>query len=88
MIPGLQHGADFAVGGYGPPDSTLVMFRASPGERVRVGNAAGDMGQVLHLTQNLSITTPDADSFRRSQRQIMVEGYAMARAAARRMGHG
>jgi hypothetical protein len=33
---GAQHGADFTVGGSGGPDSKLVAFRASPGERVTV----------------------------------------------------
>lgn len=35
-IPQFQHGGAFTVGGQGGPDSQLVAFRASPGERVTV----------------------------------------------------
>lgn len=35
-LAGFQNGGDFRVGGAGGPDSQLVAFRASPGERVQV----------------------------------------------------
>lgn len=33
---GFQHGGSFRVGGSGGPDSTLVAFRATPGEEVQI----------------------------------------------------
>lgn len=35
-IPGFQHGGSFTVGGAGGPDSQVVAFRATPGERVSI----------------------------------------------------
>lgn len=35
-LPRFQHGGEFNVGGEGGPDSQLVQFMASPGERVRI----------------------------------------------------
>lgn len=35
-IPGFQTGGQFMVGGAGGPDSQLVQFRATPGERVSI----------------------------------------------------
>lgn len=35
-MPGFQHGGSMMVGGYGGPDSQVVAFKASPGERVDV----------------------------------------------------
>lgn len=67
---GLATGGDFMVGGGGGVDSQLVSFRASPGERVSVtrpgetDNGSRGPGVVFN------ITTPDADSFRRSETQI------------------
>ncbi len=36
FITGFQHGGSFTVGGQGGPDSQMVAFKASPGERVSV----------------------------------------------------
>lgn len=50
-MPGYRYGTDFTVGGSGNPDSKLVQFMASPGERVRVtprGKAAND-GLVVYV---------------------------------------
>jgi hypothetical protein len=50
--PGFQHGGMFTVGGTGGPDSQLVAFRASPGERVvvqppsQISNRTVNMGDV------------------------------------------
>lgn len=35
-LPGFKYGGEFTVGGSGPPDSQLVMFMASPEERVTI----------------------------------------------------
>ncbi len=40
-VPAYQHGGSFRVGGYGPPDSQLVSFMASPGERVTITPPSG-----------------------------------------------
>ena len=76
---GYATGGAFDVGGFGGPDSQLVNFRASPGERVNVsrpsnvrygdgggGGGGGGGGIVMHIN---GVT--DANSFRRSEKQIM-----------------
>lgn len=49
-VPGFQYGGSFKVGGSGGPDSRLVAFRASPGERVDVSRP----GQ----TPNVNVEAP------------------------------
>jgi len=50
---GFQHGGGFTVGGSGGPDSRLVAFRATPGERVNV-TPPGEGGAVTqHITVNV-----------------------------------
>lgn len=39
---GFRTGGEMTVGGYGGPDSQLVQFRATPGEKVRVNTPAQD----------------------------------------------
>src|SRR3990172_5327736 len=46
-VRAFQHGGSFVVGGQGGPDSQMVSFRASPGERVTVSP---------QVTNNLSLT--------------------------------
>jgi len=46
-VQAFQHGGSFVVGGQGGPDSQMVSFRASPGERVTVSP---------QVTNNLSLT--------------------------------
>ena len=78
---GFATGGGFNVGGGGGVDSQLVAFRASPGERVEVkrpGQDSQDGGQRQQIVFN--ITTPDAESFRRSESQIAAR---MARIANR-----
>ena len=46
-LPGFQDGGSFTVGGQGGPDSQLVAFKASPGERVDIsppGESRGGSG--------------------------------------------
>jgi tape measure domain-containing protein len=40
--PGFRTGGEFTVGGMGGPDSQLVAFRATPGEKVNVNTPAQD----------------------------------------------
>lgn len=78
---GFATGGGFTVGGGGGVDSQLVQFRASPGERVEVkrpGDQSDSGGQRQQIVFN--ITTPDAESFRRSESQIAAR---LARAAQR-----
>lgn len=74
---GFQNGGAFTVGGTGGSDSQVVAFRATPGERVDVstpmqqqsrgnGGGGGDTIQV-----NFNVSTPDAESFRRSRSQLV-----------------
>jgi TP901 family phage tail tape measure protein len=44
-IPGFQHGGSFTVGGAGGPDSQVVAFRATPGERVDIRTPGQQGGQ-------------------------------------------
>lgn len=84
---GAQNGADFTVGPgtslgtLSGVDNRLIAFRAKDGENVKVtpkGQSSGNTQVVFN------ITTPDADSFRRSQGQIFTDAQvALNRAAAR-----
>lgn len=72
-IPGFKTGGDFTVGGVGGPDSRLVQFKATPGERVSIEtpaqqrrNGRNGGGTVVHMT----VYANDADSFQRSEGQI------------------
>jgi hypothetical protein len=78
----FQSGGSFNVGGVGGPDSQLVAFKATPGERVQIGQPK-DMGAgvVFHF----NVTTPDANSFRRSQGQLIAEAATALQRARRNM---
>jgi hypothetical protein len=78
----FQSGGSFNVGGIGGPDSQLVAFKATPGERVQVGQPK-DMG--AGVTFNFNVTTPDANSFRRSQGQLIAEAATALQRARRNM---
>lgn len=68
-----QHGAEFTVGGSGGTDSSLVAFRATPGENVEItpSGQRGGKGTTIHNVFHIS--TQDADSFRDSQTQSQIE---------------
>jgi hypothetical protein len=71
---GFASGGDFTVGGRGPTDSQLVMFRATPGESVSVRPRGEGGGRVNHnINMSMTVVTPDADSFRKSQGQITAD---------------
>jgi hypothetical protein len=78
----FQTGGSFDVGGVGGPDSQLVAFKATPGERVQVGQPK-DMGGAVNF--NFNIQTPDADSFRRSQGQMIADAAAALQRARRNL---
>ena len=75
-IPGFATGGDFVVGGGGGVDSSLVAFKATPGEHVSVGaNAERGSSQPAHqYHMSMTVVTPDANTFLKSQDQIIGEG--------------
>lgn len=92
-LPGFASGGSFEVGPgsslatLSGQDNRLVAFRARDGEEVSVtprgaaGRGAG--GAVVQNFSNVyNITTPDADSFRRSQQQILARTDTSVRRAA------
>lgn len=48
-LSGFQHGGSFMVGGSGGPDSQLVAFRASPGERVSISPPNQNGGMNINI---------------------------------------
>jgi len=86
-LPGFKDGTEFQVGGQGGPDSQLVAFKATPDETVKVippGKEEGSKSGGRPIMINFNISTPDADSFKRSQSQIMARAQAsLNRANAR-----
>lgn len=71
-LPAANEGADFIVGGSGGVDNNVLAFRASRGERVQVTPvsdvASSYAGNPINI--NFHISTPDVESFRRSEGQI------------------
>ena len=79
---GFRDGGSFTVGGSGGPDSQFVGFKASPGEEVVINKPGQGGGRQVNVVFNIS--TPDADSFQRSQGQILAKTQAsLSRANAR-----
>ncbi len=82
FVPAFANGGSFEVGGHGGTDSQLVAFRASPNETVTINKPGQSDGS--GNTINFNITTPDADSFRRSETQLLTRAQvALARSRAR-----
>lgn len=70
----FRTGGSFMVGGSSAADSNLVAFRATAGERVDISTPrqqrmAGGGGRTVNL--NVTVNTPDADSFRKSKTQVL-----------------
>lgn len=72
-IPSLLH-----------PNEAVVPLSRGRKIPVDLGDAAG--GTIINAPQTFHITTPDADSFRRSQKQIMAEAGAQTSRAVRSNG--
>ncbi len=82
---GFQHGGEFVVGGMGGTDSQLVAFKATPGERVSVGdrNDARRSGPGdINIIQNISGV--HSDSFRANRHQITGDAVRAIKAGAGR----
>jgi hypothetical protein len=74
-VPGFAGGGSFIVGGMSGIDRNLVQLRASRGERISIETpeqqaAANAVRGGGPMTVIQHIITPDADSFRKSARQI------------------
>lgn len=80
----FANGGSFMVGGSGGTDSQLVQFLASPNEQVNIqtpaqqrelaaalAGAGGGRGKTVIV--NMNVSTPDANSFRRSQNQTLLQ---------------
>lgn len=72
---GFQRGGTFDVPGSGGPDSKLVNLALTPGEEVNIKTKAQQKEEaaepVVIQQVTFQIETPDANSFRRSQTQIV-----------------
>lgn len=86
---GFQNGGSFDVSSAtsaasipGGTDNRLVAFRARDGERVTVDKPGDGGGGGMNITFNIS--TPDANSFRRSQSQILSDAQTQLARASRR----
>lgn len=79
---GFRDGGSFTVGGSGGPDSKIVAFRATPGERVTVA-PPGQGGAGMSLVVNFNAPLPQD---RRSQLQVAADFGRAAQRAVRRNG--
>lgn len=82
---GFANGGEFEVGGSGhAPDTQLVQFKATKGEKVKIYPKGQEHGSDRPINVNFNISTPDANSFTRSQGQILAKTQAaLARANKR-----
>lgn len=91
LFPGFATGGAFTVGGAAGTDRNLVGMRLTRGERVTVQTPQQQRKNQPHqenssITMSFNITTPDADSFRRSQGQIQADALRAAQAQLKRNG--
>ncbi len=75
---GFRRGGMFDVPGSGGPDSKIIPLALTPGERVNIQTKKqqrqADGREVnVQIRNEFNITTPDADSFRRSETQIIAK---------------
>lgn len=77
---GFAKGGQFTVGGSGGADSQFVPLQLTPGELVTIDPDGRSGG----TTVVMNINTPDANSFRLSQTQIVAEAAAILQRANRR----
>lgn len=82
---GFANTGSFTVGGTGGPDSQMVAFRGSPGETVTVSKpGSGPDTGANGATIIFNVSTPDTNSFMRSQNQLMARAQASLTRAQRR----
>lgn len=96
-LPGFASGGSFEVGAASSlasltgVDNRLVAFRARDGEQVTVtppgqSSAGAAGGSVVNNTINMTVNAADADSFRRSEDQILARLQTSLRRAQQRNG--
>ena len=90
---GAADGADFTVGGGntvaslpGQRDNRVLAMRVQDGERVQITPRNKPQSDGVNNTIVMNIQTPDAESFQRSQEQILTRGNAALQRASRRNG--
>ena len=91
LFPGFAAGGQFTVGGAAGRDRNLVGLRLSRGERVSIETpaqqkSAPNAGSLQTINMNFQITTPNAESFRRSQSQIQSDALMAAQRLLKRNG--
>lgn len=85
FLPGFQNGGSFMVGGRGGTDQNLLSLNNQPVARVSKGETVSvDNGGQQPININFNISTPNADSFQRSQEQIFARAGAAINRAQRR----
>ena len=87
FLPGFQEGGAITVGGIGGVDRNLLSLNGQPVARVSRGETINvSPGGAAGVTVVQNITTPDANSFGRSQEQIARQASATIQRATRRNG--
>lgn len=81
---GFEVGASTSVANIPGADNRVVAFKAQDGERVTIDPVGGPRNRPVIV--NYNINTPDADSFRKSQGQILNDTQQALRRAASRNG--
>ena len=89
---GMDNGGDINIGGTGGVDNNVLSINNQPvasvsrGETISVNSNKGGNRRPNQIIMNIS--TPDADSFRRSEDQIIDRGAMRLRRASRRNNRG
>jgi TP901 family phage tail tape measure protein/lambda family phage tail tape measure protein len=88
-IAGFNNGGGFTVGGVGGVDRNMMSINGKPVAKVSKGEEVtvtpkNQSGNQRPIQVNFNITTPDANSFRKSENQLYAKaGAAIARASER-----
>ena len=88
LLPGFASGGSFnvgpqtSVGTLSGTDNRLVAFRARDNEQVTV-NKPGESSGPAPMIQNITINTPDAESFKRSEAQLSAQAARQLQASKR-----
>jgi len=90
-LPGMNSGGSFSIGGMGGVDRNVLSINGQPAARVSRGETvtvspSGQQGGDGQTTIIFNISTPDAESFRRSEGQIFRRAQNALSRANRRDG--
>lgn len=91
LFPGFATGGSFTVGGAAGVDRNLMGLRLTRGEKITVQTPAQQRKNTMqevapNINLSFNISTPDADSFRRSQAQIQSDALRAAQRQLKRNG--